>query len=71
METDKTNQLDVNNIKIGNFQLQTKSFWLSTITILCLFILLVFYFNYKIVDNVLTHCENILKQPYILQIRQQ
>ena len=74
MKTVKTNEtctvdeknLQYDNIlKVGQFQLQTKSFWIGLISILCLFLLSMicinYYFYNKIIDRVLTHEETILK----------
>ena len=36
---------DDNVLKFGVFQLQTKSFWVSLISILCLFLLIMIYVN--------------------------
>lgn len=55
-KTDKENnaQNDSNTIKIGTFQLQTKSFWISLVAILCLFMISVIWLNsfywYKILS---------------------
>lgn len=59
-------QLDDDNVlKFGVFQLQTKSFWVSLISILCLFLLIMIYVNYyfynKTIDRILQHEETILK----------
>lgn len=46
-----------NTIKVGSFQLQTKSFWIGLVAILCLFMLAVIWLNsfywYKICNNAL------------------
>ena len=34
-----------NTIKVGTFQLQTKSFWMGLVAILCLFLLSVIWIN--------------------------
>lgn len=56
---------DDNVLKFGVFQLQTKSFWVSLISILCLFLLIMIYVNYyfynKTIDRILQHEETILK----------
>ena len=58
-------QEDDNVLKFGVFQLQTKSFWVSLISILCLFLLIMIYVNYyfynKTIDRILQHEETILK----------
>ena len=62
-KTDKENnaQNDSNTIKIGTFQLQTKSFWISLVAILCLFMLSVIWLNsfywYKMFNVALNHKE--------------
>lgn len=73
MRTTKNNEIkDIedkntydNILKFGQFQLQTKSFWISLISILCLFLLSMicinYYFYNKIIDRVLTHEETIFK----------
>lgn len=53
---DNTVQQQVaNTIKVGTFQLQTKSFWIGLVAILCLFMLSVIWLNsfywYKICNN--------------------
>jgi hypothetical protein len=54
-----------NTLKLGLFQLQTKSFWISLISILCLFLVIMTYVNYyfynKTIDRVLQHEETIIK----------
>lgn len=48
---------DTNTIKVGTFQLQTKSFWIGLVAILCLFLLAVIWLNsyywYKICDRII------------------
>lgn len=59
----------VNTIKVGTFQLQTKSFWLGLVSILCLFMLAVIWLNsfywYKMFNATIelnkTYVENVLK----------
>lgn len=62
-EDEKINYENV--LKIGYFQLQTKSFWISLISILCLFVLTIiiinFYFYNKTIDIVFDHEESIIK----------
>lgn len=54
-----------NTLKFGMFQLQTKSFWISLISILCLFLIgmicINYYFYNKTLDRLLQHEETILK----------
>lgn len=52
---------DVNNIKLGHFQLQTKSFWLALVSLLCIFLLLSFYLNVKLMNDVMKHEETMIK----------
>ncbi|MBR4316437.1 MAG: hypothetical protein IKP65_05680 [Alphaproteobacteria bacterium] len=40
------NKSNENYIKVGTFQLQTKSFWISMTAILCLFMFAVIWMNY-------------------------
>ena len=48
---------DNNTIKVGMFQLQTKSFWLGLVAILVLFLFSVIYLNtyfwYKVCNDIL------------------
>lgn len=48
-----------NVLKVGYFQLQTKSFWISLVSILCLFLLAVIWTNIiaynKIINKFLEH----------------
>lgn len=54
-----------NMLKVGYFQLQTKSFWLSLISILCLFLLGLIWTNIlfynKIIERFLLHEEKIIE----------
>lgn len=45
MPENKENEETVNHIKVGTFQLQTKSFWISLVTILILFLLSIVWLN--------------------------
>lgn len=64
--TEKNNIENTDNtLKLGLFQLQTKSFWISLISILCIFLLSILYVNFyfynKTIDRLLQHEETILK----------
>jgi flagellar basal body-associated protein FliL len=64
--TEKNNIENTDNtLKLGLFQLQTKSFWISLISILCIFLLSILYVNFyfynKTIDRLLQHEEIILK----------
>jgi hypothetical protein len=65
IEEKKENDNNENTLKLGLFQLQTKSFWISLISILCLFLVIMTYVNYyfynKTIDRVLQHEETIIK----------
>jgi hypothetical protein len=65
LEEKKENDNNENTLKLGLFQLQTKSFWISLISILCLFLVIMTYVNYyfynKTIDRVLQHEETIIK----------
>jgi hypothetical protein len=65
LEEKKENGNNENTLKLGLFQLQTKSFWISLISILCLFLVIMTYVNYyfynKTIDRVLQHEETIIK----------
>jgi hypothetical protein len=65
LEEKKENCNNENTLKLGLFQLQTKSFWISLISILCLFLVIMTYVNYyfynKTIDRVLQHEETIIK----------
>jgi hypothetical protein len=65
LEEKKENSNNENTLKLGLFQLQTKSFWISLISILCLFLVIMTYVNYyfynKTIDRVLQHEETIIK----------
>jgi hypothetical protein len=54
-----------NVLKVGYFQLQTKSFWISLVSILCLFLLAVIWSNIyaynKMITKILEHEEIIVK----------
>ena len=52
---------EINNIKFGNFQLQTKSFWISLVSILCIFLLLFCYLNTKTLEKMFEHEEKMFK----------
>ena len=45
MPENKENEETVNHIKVCTFQLQTKSFWISLVTILILFLLSIVWLN--------------------------
>ena len=67
-ETDNKNDsesLNQNVLKVGYFQLQTKSFWISLVSILCLFLLAVIWTNIitynKMIEKFLSHEEKILE----------
>lgn len=55
----------INNIKIGHFQLQTKSFWISVISIICSFILITLYMilniNFKYLNKMLEQQEKLIE----------
>lgn len=61
----------INNIKFGHFQLQTKSFWISIISIISAFILSVIYltlsFHFKYMDRLLKHQEILIQSIYFHQ----
>jgi hypothetical protein len=65
LEEKKENDNNENTLKLGLFQLQTKSFWISLISILCLFLVIMTYVNYyfynKTIDRALQHEETIIK----------
>jgi hypothetical protein len=67
-ETDNKNDaesLNQNVLKVGYFQLQTKNFWISLVSILCLFLLAVIWTNIitynKMIEKFLSHEEKILE----------
>ena len=41
----ESEELTQNTIKLGTFELQTKSFWISLVSILVLFLIAFFYIN--------------------------
>ena len=45
MRKEEQSTTDINTIKLGTFQLQTKSFWLGLVSILVLFLLAVIWLN--------------------------
>lgn len=45
MRKEEQSTTDINTIKLGTFQLQTKSFWLGLVSILVLFLLTVIWLN--------------------------
>lgn len=61
----QNNNEDQNVLKVGYFQLQTKSFWISLVSILCLFLLAVIWTNIiaynKLITKFLEHEEKILQ----------
>jgi hypothetical protein len=64
IKNDDTKQ-DQNVLKVGYFQLQTKSFWISLVSILCLFLLAVIWTNIitynRMIEKFLSHEEKILE----------
>lgn len=73
---DSESSEDIHNIKIGKtFQLQTKSFWISLVSILCIFLLALCSFNLffclKTTRIVMEHeeklLETIMKTPLTLE----
>lgn len=59
----------VNNIKLGRFQLQTKSFWLSFVSLMIIFLLAMvctnMYFYNKMIKLFLNH-EDAMMQTVII-----
>lgn len=56
----------VHNVKVGSFQLQTKSFWLTLVSLLTAFIFFFCYANislyYKLSKEVMEHDEKLLDE---------